>query len=195
MAILKRRKKRKVWRKAREYIWPSMGWPRTWSYYKNRVVRIPDSSYSIAAGLAFGCAISFTPAFGTHILQSALFCWIFRASFLAAALGTVFGNPVTFPILWTIGGTVGFAMFDLLGLSDFLRLDDVTIPRHPSEILDMPVRLLLPIMIGGYTVGLISYPFFYYSFRTIVRQARAAHIARRRKKLHKQVRDMTGQKD
>lgn len=120
--LFQRRIPETVSNKARNWIWPKQGWVRTLKYYKYRAIRIEDSSYSIAAGLAFGCAISFTPAFGTHLLQSALFCWIFRANWLAAALATTFGNPLTFPILWSISYYVGIGIFRLL---DFIGLFDM----------------------------------------------------------------------
>ena len=69
-------------------------------YLTHRVVRIPGSSYSIACGLAFGAAVSFTPFIGLHFLISMGLAWVFRANVIAAAIGTVVGNPWTFPFIW-----------------------------------------------------------------------------------------------
>lgn len=190
--LFNRRIPEKLNSKLRNLIWPKMGWWRTLKYYKNRAVRIQDSSYSIAAGLAFGCAISFTPAFGTHILQSAVFCWIFRANWLAAVLATTFGNPITFPFLWSLSGVVGIALFNLLGLEGFT--EDLFIPKTLDAFWDLPVKNLVPIMVGGYIVGGLSYPLFFYPFRSMIRTARKARRLAMKHKAHKVAKEVTGQK-
>lgn len=189
--LFQRREREPIQNKIRNLVWPSQGWVRTLKYYKYRAVRIDDSSYSIAAGLAFGCAISFTPAFGTHLIQSAIFCWIFRANWIAAALATTFGNPLTFPVLWSLSGVVGVFLFNLLGFGDFL--EGYYFPDEINEIGDLPVRFLLPVMLGGYVVGAISYPIFYYPFRAMLRAERAAHKRRLTKKVHEVAVEVTGQ--
>lgn len=191
--LFQRREPETVKNKIRNLLWPKMGWWRTLKYYKFRAVRIEDSSFSIAAGLAFGCAISFTPAFGTHILQSALFCWLFRANWIAAVLATTFGNPLTFPFLWSISGFVGVGLFHLFGFGDFL--DGFYFPDQIDEIWDLPVKYLIPVMIGGYVVGAISYPLFYYPFRAMLRAERRARKARLQKKVHKVAIEVTGQEE
>ena len=54
----------------RETVWPSMGWIRTAKYMVHRVLRLSDSPYRIAGGMAAGASISFTPIIGTHIVQA-----------------------------------------------------------------------------------------------------------------------------
>jgi uncharacterized protein (DUF2062 family) len=179
--------------KIRNWMWPKQGWWRTLKYYKFRAVRIDDSSYSIAAGLAFGCAISFTPAFGTHIIQSAIFCLLVRANWLAAVIGTIFGNPVTFPFLWSISTFVGLSLFKLFGFGDFL--EGFYFPTHVNELGDLPVKFLLPVMVGGYVTGLVAYPVFYYSFRSMIRAAREARKKRMTQKAHQVAKEVTGQED
>jgi uncharacterized protein (DUF2062 family) len=84
-----------------------MGWDRFFSYIKHRVIRIGDSPRNIALGLAIGLAVSFNPFFGTHIAQALVLCFLFRANYLAAAIGTLAGNPVTFPVFWAMSAPVG----------------------------------------------------------------------------------------
>lgn len=169
-----------------------MGWVRTLKYYKKRVIRINDSAYSIAAGLAFGVAISFTPAFGTHILQAALFCWIFRANFLAAVLGTTIGNPLTFPFLWSISTAIGVALFNLFGYGEFLS--GFEFPTKISELGDLPIKFLIPVMLGGYLVGAITYPLLYYPFRSMVHTAKKIRKNKITRYVHKAAKEVTGQK-
>ena len=184
-------KKASLGGRLRNLIWPRMGFKRTLKFYKLRLVRIDDTAYSIAAGLAFGCAISFTPAFGTHLIQCMLFCWLMRVNFFASFIGTAFGNPITFPILWTIGGTVGITLFQLCGLDWFL--EGFYFPENLESFWDLPFKFLIPIMFGGYLCAIISYPFFYYSFVAMIRAARAARVYRLKSRIHKAVKDVTGQ--
>ena len=174
----KRRNKIPFVQTLRNFFWPSMGLSRTLKYYKLRLVRIDDTAYSISAGLAFGCAISFTPAFGTHLIQCMLFCWLMRVNLLASFIGTVFGNPLTFPVLWTVGGTLGVTLFHVFGLDWFL--EGFYIPENLDSFWDLPFKFLVPIMIGGYLCAIMSYPFFYYSFVAMIRAARAARALRRK---------------
>ncbi|HYM30156.1 MAG TPA: DUF2062 domain-containing protein [Candidatus Cybelea sp.] len=99
-----RRRKPRGWRqRLREAIWPKAGWRRTARYYGHRLLRLNDTPYSIAAGLANGVAISFTPFLGFHVILACLLSWAVRGNILAAVLGTSFANPWTLPLisLWT----------------------------------------------------------------------------------------------
>ena len=84
----------------RDLVWPRAGFRRSVRYIAHRLGRIPGSSYSIACGFAIGAAVSFTPLLGFHLVISALAAWIMRANYLAAIIGTLVGNPWTFPFIW-----------------------------------------------------------------------------------------------
>lgn len=96
-----RRRNQRGWNdKLREFIWPQMGWRRTTAYFLRRVARLPGSSEAVAAGFAFGAAISFTPWVGFHLVTAALLAWLSRVNIVASAVGTIVGNPWTFPFIW-----------------------------------------------------------------------------------------------
>ena len=84
----------------RDLVWPRVGWGRWIRYLRHRISRLPGTPYGIAAGLACGAAISFTPFVGLHFVLAAAVAWLIRASILASAIGTVVGNPWTFPFIW-----------------------------------------------------------------------------------------------
>ena len=65
-----------------------------------KIIRLKGSSYSIAAGIACGVAISFTPFVGLHLVLGFISAWIVRGNLLASAIGTAIGNPWTFPFIW-----------------------------------------------------------------------------------------------
>ena len=62
--------------------------------------RLKGTPYSIAAGFACGVAISFTPFIGFHLILAAVTAWIIRGNIVSSALGTIVGNPWTFPFIW-----------------------------------------------------------------------------------------------
>lgn len=99
----------------REFVWPRAGWRRTLKYLWHRLARLPGTTGSIAAGFACGAAVSFLPLIGLHFVLAALLAWLLRGNVLASALGTVVGNPWTFPAIWV--GTYWLGRF-ILGYGD-----------------------------------------------------------------------------
>src|SRR5918994_7101736 len=89
-----------LWRRLRGWLWPHIGWRRLGTYLVKRLTRLPGTPHSIAAGFACGTAISFTPFIGLHTLLSVLLSFLLRGNYLAAVVGTLVGNPWTFPVIW-----------------------------------------------------------------------------------------------
>lgn len=80
---------------------------------------LKGSPYAIASGAACGVAISFTPFVGLHLVLAMLWALLVRGSVLAAAVGTIIGNPWTFPFIW-------LAIFYTGRL--FLGLENINVP-------------------------------------------------------------------
>lgn len=180
--IFKRQNKESLLSKIRNMIWPQMGWKRTVVYYKYRILRLPHSTHDIAMGLASGCVVSWTPTFPFQILQCFIFCKVVRANFPAALLGTVFGNPWTFPILFTIAYHVGSYVLDVTGLEEvFIFLAGET-DIFKQE--GFGIQKFLPTLVGGYIMVVVTFPLFYYGFYYLVTVGRASKRVVR-KKVHK----------
>ena len=97
-------------RPLRGWLWPHIGWRRR-HYLVKRLTRLPGTPHSIAAGFACGVAISFTPFIGLHTLLSAACCALLvRGNYLAAVVGTLVGNPWTFPFIWLVSYQLGHAL-------------------------------------------------------------------------------------
>lgn len=189
MAIFKRRKPRGTAKKIKETLWPAMGWGRTANYYRHRLFRTGDSTYRIAAGLAAGVAVSWSPFYGTHFIQALFFAWLLRANLLAGFLGTAWGNPWTFPfMLWT-SYIVGIWICGLFGLSGFValpaHLDAGYFTDEPWEFIrfmvSSPLKLFLPLTVGGYLCGLLIWPVAYLLLYYPVHFSRLAYIKQRRR--------------
>lgn len=183
MAILKRRQPRRTAHKVRESLWPSMGWRRTGRYYRHRLFRTGDSTYRIAAGLASGVAVSFSPFLGTHFVQAVTLSWLVRGSLVAGFVGTAAGNPWTFPFIFWLIYQTGIWFCGLWGLQGFVTLpdalDQLRFLEHPMAFIKYmmanPLKLLLPLTIGGYLWVLLSWPLAYGLLYYPVRLARRAY--------------------
>ncbi len=188
--LFKRRTAETLKQKIGNLIWPKMGFKRVLDYYKHRSVRIPASDHSIAAGLAFGCLVSWTPLFGTHLIQCIIFSWITRTNVIAAFIGTAFGNLLTTPLLMLIAYHVGKVILHALGFDVVHQVDPSV---YVGEEAFQAKEIFLPTLVGGYAVGISTFPLFYYPFFYMVRGARAARRARIEKKIHKEAVEVTGQ--
>ncbi|MFZ1816050.1 MAG: DUF2062 domain-containing protein [Rhizobiaceae bacterium] len=82
-------------------LWPRRNWVRSGKYVAKRVFRLTASPHSIAAGVAAGVFASFTPYMGFHFIIAFGVAYVIGGNFIAAAMGTFFGNPISFPFIWT----------------------------------------------------------------------------------------------
>lgn len=170
--IFKRRDKQPSFSKIRNLMWPKMGFKRTFLYYKHRILRIPHSTHDIAMGLASGCVVSWTPTFPFQILQCYIFCRLVKANFLAALLGTVFGNPWSFPILFTISYYVGTVFLDVTGLENILIF--LAGETYFFKQDGFGVQKFAPTLVGGYIMAVVTFPMFYYVFYCMITAGRAS---------------------
>jgi uncharacterized protein (DUF2062 family) len=99
--MFKRRRPLPFYRKFKETLWPRAGFRRSIKYVAHRLSRLPGTPYRIAAGFACGAAVSFTPFVGFHILLAMFLALLIRGNLIASGIGTVVGNPWTFPFIWT----------------------------------------------------------------------------------------------
>lgn len=159
--LFDRRHKPAFRHRAREFIWPRAGWRRTTRYIIHRVRRIPGSPYAIAAGFACGAAISMTPFPGFHFILSGLLAWSLRASILASAIGTVVGNPWTFPFIWLWIFQLGSW---LVGGPQEFSHQQVTL----GYLLEHPMQILLPMLVGSIPTALVTWFVFYWPLKRMV---------------------------
>ena len=197
--VFKRREKLHWFESIRSWVLPRAGWKRTLTYLGHRLKRLPDSPTRIARGVAFGVFTSFSPFFGFHIIYAMVLARIFRGNLIAAAAGTFFGSPVTFPFIiggalklgtWLLGrdpamhdlGKVGHAFreaFQALWVS-FKALFGFG-ESQMAGLGDFFSEVMLPYFIGGTLLGIaFAIPAFYIAKPIIV-----AYQKLRRKKLAK----------
>lgn len=156
----------------RDLLWPRAGWRRIGVYFSHRVRRLPGSPQSIAAGFAFGVAVSFTPLIGFHFVLAAVLAWATGGSILASAIGTAVGNPWTFPVIWFAAYRVGAWAIGAPAAGQ--PPDTFTM----ASIVDNPGAVFLPMAIGGVPLALGSWLVSFWLVRRAV--ARYQHMRKTR---------------
>ena len=78
---------------------------------KYKITKIKDFPESVAVGMAWGVAVSFTPLLGFHLIICFLGTWLMKGNLIAATVGTIIGNPWTFPFIFYLDYKVGTTIF------------------------------------------------------------------------------------
>ncbi len=166
-----------IYRRVREFVWPSGGWHRASLYIAHRLRRLPGTPYRIAAGFACGAAISFTPFIGFHFVGAALLSILLRGSLLASAIGTVVGNPWTFPFIWAWIYALGQWLLGGEVVSEFPAVLSLT------YIFERPLDVLWPMTVGGVPTSVAAWFAFFWPVRGAVAEYQHARSRLVRRKM------------
>ncbi len=181
--VFKRRDKLPWGIRIKEFFAPKKGWRRGIEYLSLRMQRLPDSANSIALGFACGVYASFTPFFGFHFVIAAALAWAFRSNLYASAVGTFFGNPITFGFIMWSSLTVGEA---IMGIDTSLAEELKTLGFLDKLILllqNIPT-LVVPYFVGGLIPGITCAVICYFLLIPVV----MAYQQRRRKRMMERAR-------
>ncbi len=184
--VLGRRQRKSLARRARDLLWPRTGVQRSAKYIAYRVVRLPGTPYSIAAGFAAGAAVSFTPLLGLHFILGAVLAVVTGGNILASAIGTAVGNPWTFPLIWSLIYNIGRWLLGM-GMDEGASVSaDLTL----SEIAHQPMELLTPMLVGAVPAALTAWTLFFFPVYLGVRRYQAVRRARRHRMAGKRRADL-----
>mgnify|MGYP005842005277 CR=1 FL=1 len=196
-----RRRNQTTLSRIRRYVWPRGGWWRALRYLRHRVKRLPDPPHRIARGIFFGVFVCFTPLYGLHFVLAALLARLFRGNVFAALVATLFGNPVTFPLIAVVALRLGHFLTGTRPPADVEDSLKGTFSGAASNLWDNLLALFgpasadwsaladfwhgvfLPYLVGGIIPGLIASTICYYLTLPVVkayRAHRAARFAKRR---------------
>jgi uncharacterized protein len=173
--LFKRRNAEDFWTRMRVHVWPRTSWSRSTRYVVYRLRRLSATPHAVALGFAAGVFSAVTPFLGTHLMMAIAIAWIVGGSVVAAVLGTFFGNPLTYPVLWYVTYVVGDAM---LGGQGEAKQIDLSEGIFRSSI-DHLWPILKPMSLGcipvGFALAALSY--------VLVKPAVSAYQHRRRTEL------------
>ena len=114
---------------------------------KYKIVRIKDFPESVAIGLAWGAAVSFTPLLGFHLIICYTGTYLMKGNLIAATVGTIVGNPWTFPFFFYISYKFGiFFYFEPLDNYEFninFLLNNFDDLFFPTLLGCLPIAILI----------------------------------------------------
>ena len=162
---------------------------RTKKYISLRLKRIKGTPQALSLGLATGIAVSFTPFIGLHALLAIFISWVIGGAMAAALIGTLFGNPWTFPIIWyftfEIGQFINYCFFSYEEDFSFkiikkeistllVILKNIIVFANIPELEENVEKLrLIPFMIvGSIPLVFITWILSYFSFLIIFKSYR-----------------------
>lgn len=172
-----RRETLSILRRVKEFVWPSLGWRRAARYAGHRLSRLPGSPYRIAAGIASGAAVSFTPLVGFHFIAAALLALAVRGNVIASAIGTAVGNPWTFPFIWAWTFATGRWLLgeQVSGIyPELLTLE---------FIFENPLHILWPMAVGSLPTAIVVWFVVFLPARSMVAQYQRARRWRLKRKV------------
>lgn len=193
--LFRRRKPEGLFHRARTFLWPRRSFSRSFQYVTKRILRLSATPHAVAAGVAAGVFISWTPFIGLHLILAAALTYILAGNMLASALGTAFGNPLTFPIIWSATYNLGKFLQDgriLEGRSDIdlisaIRMSQFRVHGLWDHLAALWPPLLKPMLLGALPLGLITaaicYALTYWAVLTFREQKRKRLAARARRRL------------
>ncbi len=120
---------------------------------KLKIFRIRDFPEAVAVGLAWGAAVSFTPLLGLHIIICFLGTWLMRGNLIAATVGTIVGNPWTFPFFFYIDYKIGMLFFN-----ETLESYEFKV----NFLIENFQNLFIPTFVGSLPVAIIIWFITYY---------------------------------
>lgn len=160
--------------------WPTSSFTRSARYFVKRVLRINASPYAIAMGVAIGAFVSFTPLLGLHFFMAFALAYLLRANYFSAIVGTVVGNPITFPFIWAFTFRVGRVILgDPVHHNAEPRLDGPSAytVEAISGFFERTWPVVKPMLVGSIPLGLTAAVACYFlTYGTVVgyQKARAA---------------------
>ena len=171
-----------IWRRLREFFWPSMGPRRYATYLARRTQRLRASPHAVAAGIASGAAVSIFPFVGFHFLLGFVLAFFTRGSMLAAAIGTAIGNPITFPFIFA--ATYNLGRFVLPG--DQRAAERLLADQEMTDVmggmftngLDGVWPVVQAMIVGAIPLSILTYLVIYAVVRILVTRARARRARR-----------------
>lgn len=141
---------------------------------------------------------SFTPFMGLHFLVAAALAWILRGNLIASALGTFFGNPISFPFIWAATFSTGnFILGNSSSASGGMNIGkamkgifnaacDYNFTEAMGRLGDIWTPLLYPMLIGGCLLG----PFVAVPAYILTKRATILFRERRRNRLMEKAEEM-----
>lgn len=171
----------------RELLWPRKGFLRPIRYLTMRILRLSASPHAVAAGVAAGVFVSWTPFIGVHFVMAFVISYFLSGNMVAAALGcAAFGNPLTYPFIWGITWEVGHLLLSRQDQMAGQTIDLAELFRQ-LHFTELWKPVLEPMLIGAIPPAAVTsvalYILTFYTVRGFQARRRARLMERARLRL------------
>ena len=192
-----RKKKKRLIISIFSFIKIFFAFARTKKYISLSIKRIKGTPQALSLGLATGIAVSFTPFIGLHALLALFISWVIGGSMAAALIGTLFGNPWTFPFIWYFTFEIGqFINYGFLSYDEefsfkiikkeistlLVIIKNIIVFANIPELEESVEKLkLIPFMIVGsiplvFIAWILSYFSFYIIFKSYRKKVKKNNV-------------------
>ena len=124
-----------------------------------KITKIKDFPESVAVGMAWGVAVSFTPLLGFHLIICYLGTWLMKGNLIAATVGTIIGNPWTFPFIFYLDYKVGTTIF--LERINYYEFKISFFVEHFED-------LFYPTLLGSFPIAVIMWFVTFYTCKNFL---------------------------
>jgi uncharacterized protein (DUF2062 family) len=158
--LFRRRRPEGFFNRVRTALWPRRSFVRSFQYFIKRVLRLTATPHAIAAGVAAGVFASWTPLLGFHFVVAFALAFILAGNMVAAALGTAFGNPISFPFIWALTLKLGNLLIGVPAGAEHRHVDLAALLTH-LDVSQLWNPVLKPMLIGCIPPGIFTAIVFY----------------------------------
>jgi uncharacterized protein (DUF2062 family) len=158
--LFRRRRPEGIFDRMRTAIWPRRSFGRSFQYFIKRVLRLTATPHAIAAGVAAGVFASWTPLLGFHFVLAFALAYVLAGNMVAAALGTAFGNPISFPFIWASTLKLGNLLIGVPHDAAHRHIDLRSLLTH-LDVGQLWNPVIKPMLIGSIPPGLFAAIAFY----------------------------------
>ncbi|WP_339756796.1 DUF2062 domain-containing protein [uncultured Hoeflea sp.] len=158
--LFRRRRPEGFFDRMRTALWPRRSFGRSFQYLIKRVLRLTATPHAIAAGVAAGVFASWTPLLGFHFILAFALSYVLAGNMVAAAIGTGFGNPLSFPFIWALTIKIGNMLIGIETGAHQKHVNLEALLRH-LDVKQLWDPVLKPMLIGAIPPGIITGVGFY----------------------------------
>ena len=158
--LFRRRRPEGFFDRLRTALWPRRSFGRSFQYLIKRVLRLTATPHAIAAGVAAGVFASWTPLLGFHFILAFALSYVLAGNMVAAAIGTGFGNPLSFPFIWALTIKIGNMLIGVETGAHQKHVNLEALLRH-LDVSQLWDPVLKPMLIGAIPPGIITGVGFY----------------------------------
>jgi uncharacterized protein (DUF2062 family) len=147
------------------------------------------SARRVAAGLAIGTFIAFTPTIPLQMTMAAILSYIFRVNVPAALLACWITNPVTAPVIYAFEYQLGVWINSALNLSEIASIQEsVEETAQVIEMMDMAkkpslfkgtMKTMKHLIIGSVVMAMIFSALIYGIFYPLLKRVELRRLHRR----------------